>query len=120
MDVWINGTNITDYIAYQGVKWSRNDVDGPSAGRNMQGEMIRDRVSTKIRLDIKCRPLTGAEHQLVLNLLLPEFVTVMYDDPMYGRVTKTMYANNNSSEFCIKKSDNLEYWHNVTFPLIEK
>ena len=120
MEVWINGTNITNYIAYQGVKWSRNDVDGPNAGRNMVGSMVRDRVSIKIRLDIKCRPLTGAEHQLVLNLLMPEFVTVMYDDPMYGRVTKIMYANNNSSEFCIKKSDKLEYWHNVTFPLIEK
>ena len=120
MEVWINGLNITKYIAFQGVKWSRNDIDGPNAGRNMEGTMIRDRVATKIRLDIKCRPLTNAEHQLLLNRLTPEFVTVMYDDPQYGRTTRVMYANNNSSEFCIRKPDGTEYWHNVTFPLVEQ
>ena len=120
MEVWINGLNITKYIAFQGVKWSRNDIDGPNAGRNMEGTMIRDRVATKIRLDIKCRPLTNAEHQLLLNRLTPEFVTVMYDDPQDGRVTRVMYANNNSSEFCIRKPDGTEYWHNVTFPLVEQ
>ena len=120
MEVWINGTNITDYIAYRGVKWSRNDIDGPNAGRNMSGEMIRDRVSTKIRLDITCRPLLGYEHQALLNLLMPEFVTVTYDDPLYGRVSKIMYANNHSSEYCIKKRNGREYWHNVSFPLVER
>lgn len=120
MEVWIDGVNISDYIAFQGVKWSRNDIDGPNAGRNIVGTMIRDRVAIKIRLDIKCRPLLSSEHQTLLNLIMPEFVSVTYDDPKDGRVTRIMYANNNNSEFCIKKSNNIEYWHNVTFPLIEQ
>lgn len=133
----INGTDITDYIAHQGVKWSRNDVDGPNAGRTMSGLMIRDRVATKIRLDITCRPLKNDELRILLNLLLPEFITVTYDDPMYGVVTKTMYSNNNPATFLFKRIPNtpelwwtchdpddipesFEYWTNVTFPLVER
>ena len=131
----INGTDITDYIAHQGVKWSRNDIDGVNAGRSISGLMIRDRVATKIRLDITCRPLKNDELRTLLNLLLPEFVTVTYDDPMYGVVSKTMYANNNPATFLFKREFNapeewfichdsapepFEYWTNVTFPLVER
>ena len=37
--------DITPYIAHGGIKWSRNDVDGPNAGRMQNGEMI-DSVKT--------------------------------------------------------------------------
>ena len=120
MQISINGTNITHLIAFQGVKWSRNDIDGPNAGRNLSGTMIRDRVSTKIRMDITCRPLTASEHTMLMNLLMPEFVTVVYDDPQAGRVQKVMYANNHTSEYCIKRANGRELWFNVTFPLIER
>ena len=132
----IDGTDITDYIAHQGVKWSRNDIDGVNAGRTISGLMIRDRVATKIRLDITCRPLKNDELRTLLNLLLPEFVTVTYDDPMYGVVSKTMYANNNPATFLFKREPKVpelwsfchpgeapepfEYWTNVTFPLVER
>ena len=131
----IDGTDITDLIAFSGVKWSRNDVDGPNAGRNQQGEMIRDRVATKVRLDITCKPMKLSELRMLLNLLLPEFVTVTYDDPMYGVVSKTMYANNNPAEFLMRKEYNPpqqwyichtdppppeEYWYNISFPLVER
>lgn len=133
----IDGTDITDYIAHQGVKWSRNDIDGVNAGRTISGLMIRDRVATKIRLDITCRPLKNDELRTLLNLLLPEFVTVTYDDPMYGVVSKTMYANNNPATFLFKRipqvpelwtlchdpeeaPEPFEYWTNVTFPLVER
>lgn len=131
--ITINGTDITDMIAFQGVKWTRADIDGPSAGRTLSGLMIRDRVATKIRLDITCRPLKSDELNTLLNLILPEFVTVTYEDPMEGLVTKTMYANNNNAQFLMKKTYELpdelwyyterepvEYWSEVTFPLVER
>jgi len=119
----INGTNITPLIAYQGVQWKRNDIDGPNAGRTLSGLMIRDRVATKIRLDITCTPLTLEQVRTLLNLIYPEFVTVMYDDPMEGIVTKVMYSNNNGAQFLKKQPDEIggaEYWDNITFPLIER
>ncbi len=133
--ITIDGVDITPYIAYQGVQWSRNDVDGPNAGRTMSGLMIRDRVATKIRLDITCRPLKTDELRTLLNLIYPEFVTVVYEDPMQGMVSKTMYANNNKAQFlqnyepeetdcqwiCGKDPGQpYERWFNITFPLVER
>lgn len=118
--ITIDGVDITKYIAFNGVQWSRNDVDGPNAGRTLSGLMIRDRVATKIRLDITCRPLTQTELNTVLNLIYPVFVTVTYEDPMHGLVTKTMYANNNKATFFRKKNDTTEYWSDITFPLVER
>ena len=117
----IDGTDITNLIAYQGVQWKRNDIDGPSAGRTLSGLMIRDRVATKIRLDITCRQLTLDEARMLLNLLMPEFVSVTYDDPMDGLVTRTMYANNNGAQFLFARdNDTKEWWDNVSFPLVER
>ena len=87
---------MTPYIATGGVKWQRNDIDSPDTGRAMDGMMYRGRVATKIRLDITCRLLRADELRIVLNAILPEYVSVTYDDPMYGRVTKTMYSDRKS------------------------
>ena len=119
MTLSIDGTDITSYIAYGGLKWSRQDVDSADAGRDMAGYMHRGRVATKIRLDVTCRLLNSTELYTVLNLLLPEQVAVTYNDPMLGTVTKLMYANNNPAVYQIKKSNGDEYWSGVTFPLIE-
>ena len=133
----IDGTDITPYIAHKGVKWTRYDIDGVAAGRTISGLMIRDRVATKIRLDITCRPMKNDELRILLNILLPEFISVTYDDPMLGFVTKTMYANNNPATFLFKREIELpelwtmchdpadapqpfEYWTDVTFPLVER
>ena len=116
----IGNFDMTPYIAYGGVKWSRNDIDDPETGRAMNGLMYRGRVATKIRLDVTCRPLKAAELRTILNKILPEYVTVTYDDPMLGTVTKTMYSNNNPAVFQMKKADGTEWWSGVTFPLIER
>jgi len=116
----IDGTDITSLIALGGIKWQRNDLESPDAGRTLDGIMHRGRVTTKIRLDITCRPLTKSEVQMVLNLIYPEYVTVVYDDPMEGRVMKSMYSNNNPATFQMVHSDGTETWDDVTFPLIEQ
>lgn len=119
MTVEINGVDITSYIAIGGFKWSRNDVDGPNAGRTLAGLMDRDRIATKIRLDITCRPLRIRELNTVLNLIMPEYVQVTYDDPLYGRRTATMYSNNNPASYSMTKYG-VEWWDGVTFPLVER
>lgn len=115
----IDNTDIVDYIAYNGLKWERYDVDSPDTGRTLDAKMHRGRVATKIRMDITCRPMNSTELRTLLNLILPEYITVEYDDPMLGRVTKQMYSNNNPASYLIKKRDGRELWSGVTFPLIE-
>lgn len=120
MTLKINGVDFMPYIAKQGVKWQRSDVDQTNSGRAMDGTMYRGRVASKIRLDITCRPLTATEAMLVLSTILPEYVTVEYYDPMYGyRSGVTMYSNNNPATFLIEKPED-DWWSGITFPLIER
>ena len=120
MTLTIGGVNIVPYIAQGGLKWQRNDIETSSAGRTMDGTMYRGRVATKIRMDITCRPLTATELSTVLNAIYPEYVTVVYSDPMSGSVSKTMYSNNNPASFLLIQPDGTELWTGVTFPLIER
>lgn len=116
-DVWVN---IVPYIAREGVKWQRADIDGSDAGRDLSGDLHRNRVSTKTRLDITCRLLTDAENQTILTLLEPEYITVRYTAPNTGSVVeKTMYSNNISVSYALTRFDGSSMWA-VSFPLIER
>lgn len=121
MVLTVNGVNLIPYIAYGGVKWQRSDIDGPNAGRALDGDIIRDRVATKIRVDVTCRPLYLHEASIVLSAIMPEFVNVIYTDPQAGGVVeKTMYSNNNPAQFLMKDRAGREMWSGITFPLIER
>ena len=117
----VNGVDFTQFIAKGGIKWQRNDIAAPNSGRTMDGMMHRGKVTTKIRLDITCRPLDAEEVMLVLNTILPEYVSVDYYDPMYGdRGGVTMYSNNNPASFLLARDDGNDLWGGITFPLIER
>lgn len=115
----IGGLDVVPFIALGGLKWQRNDVEAPGTGRTMDGTLQRGRVATKIRLDITCKPLRASELRTLLNAIYPQYVSVTYDDPMYGTVTKTMYSNNNPASFLLIDSNGEETWSGITFPLIE-
>ena len=116
----VNGVNMLNYLAEDGLKWTRNDVDSDDAGRTLDGVMHRDRVASKVRLHVKCRPLTQNEAMAVLRAIIPEYVTVRYIDPQDGSVTKTMYSNNIPAMCAIVRPDGTGLWTGIEFPLIER
>lgn len=113
----VNGIDMMPYIAQNGIKWQRNDIDGANAGRTMDGTMHRQRVTSKARLDVTCLPLTSAETAVVLNAIWPEYVEVEYTDPMDGIVIRTMYSNNIPATYVDTDTDR---WEGITFALIER
>lgn len=120
MTFTINNVDMTPYIAAKnGIKWTRNDLEAPNAGRLLNGTMMRGRVAIKMKLEVTCRPLTKSELSTVLNLIKPEFVTVYYDDPQDGVSIRTMYSNNVPATFLVKRSNGEERW-TLTFPLVER
>lgn len=116
----INEVDILPYVAYKGIKWQLSDLDGPSAGRTLDGVMHRARVASKARLDITCRPLKASEAATVLQAIKPEYVKVEYIDPMEGHTTKTMYANNRPATHLLIQDDGTEWWDGIVFPLVER
>lgn len=112
----INGVDMTPFISRKGLKWKRNDLDGENAGRTLDGVMHRDRVGSKVRLDITCLPLSSENAAVVLHAIYPEYVTVEYLDPMLGMTEKTMYSNNNPATFIDTVTD---MWEGIEFALVE-
>jgi hypothetical protein len=121
MTLTINGVDIVPFVAFGGLAYLHSDIDAPDSGRTLDAQMHRGRVASKVRLDVTCKPLTTAEVQTVLNAIKPEWVTVVYTDPMLGtNVTKTMYSNNRKASFLLHRSNGQDMWKVDTFPLIEK
>ena len=116
----INGVSLLSYLAEDGIKWTRFDVEAPDTGRTLDGVMHRGRVASKVRLDITCRPLKSAEAMAVLSAIKPEFVTVRYIDPQDGSATRTMYSNNIPTICATVNPDGTAIWKGLTFPLIER
>ena len=114
-------SDITQYMAHGGLKWSRNDVEAANAGRTQEGDMERDRVAIKYRFDITCRPLTASEQATLLQLIQPVFVDVRYTDPVTNTIQDgTFYSNNIPSTFSIVDSRGVDWWTGLAFPLVEK
>ena len=116
----VNGISLVNYLAEDGIKWTRFDVEAPDTGRTLDGVMHRGRVASKVRLDITCRPLQSSEIMVVLGAIMPEYVTVRYIDPQDGAVTKTMYSNNIPTICANVNPDGTAVWKGLTFPLIER
>lgn len=117
--------DITPWIAWQGLTFSRNDVDAPQAGRDMSGYMHRGRVAQKEKMQITTVPLTRAQMTQLHQLIDPEtfYVRVNPYPKTNAPHTMSMYSNNLQTSYIIFK----KRWNGVIdedlqtakFPLIE-
>ena len=112
--------DITPWIAWQGLTFSRNDVDSPDAGRTMSGLMMRGRVASKEKMEVKTVQLTRAQSSQLQTLLFPESIQVRvtpYPRTNSAHVMK-MYSNNVKTTYVIHR-ENGEDLQSLSFPLIE-
>lgn len=114
---WVD---ITKYIAWQGLTFSRNDVDAPDAGRDMSGLMHRGRVGVKEKMNINTVQLTRQQSADLQTLLYPETIQVRVTP--YPRTNAaqilSMYTNNVKTTYVIHRA-NGEDLQSLSFPLIE-
>jgi hypothetical protein len=122
VEIWGNNqwNDITPYIAWRGLNFSRNDVDAPDAGRSMDGLMHRGRVASKEKMNIQTVILTKDQSAWIQTLLFPETIQVRVTP--YPRTNAqhimNMYSNNVKTEYAIHRS-NGDDLQSLTFPLIE-
>ena len=96
-----------------------SDLDGES-NRNANGDLMRDRIATKRKLEIEYPPLDPSDISLILKAISPVFISVEYPDPQEGRfITKTMYAGDKSSPM-YSIINGQPKWSGLKFNLIEK
>lgn len=115
-----NWIDITPYIGWQGLTFSRNDVDAPDAGRDMSGLMHRGRVAVKEKINITTVTMTKAQSAALQTLLYPESIQVRVNP--YPRTnashTMTMYTNNVKTTHVMTTQGGDEL-QSLSFPLIE-
>lgn len=115
-----NWIDITSYIAWQGLTFSRNDVDAPDAGRDMSGLMHRGRVAVKEKMNIQTVTMTKAQSAALQTLLYPQSIQVRVNP--YPRTnashTMTMYTNNVKTTYVVHTNGGDEL-QSLSFPLIE-
>ena len=124
VEIYDNSTSswfdITPWIAWQGLTFSRNDVDAPNAGRDMAGTMHRGRVASKEKMNINTVQLTRAQSSKLQTLLYPETIYVRVTP--YPRTNTayimSMYSNNVKTTYVIHR-ENGEDLQSLSFPLIE-
>ena len=121
--VVINGTDISDYIEFRGLSWSYRYITGQNGGLTLAGYTQLDVLATKIDLSVKCRALTLDELGTLLTAITPAEVSVTYDDPQLGTVTKTMHPSGQAASFFNDVSADPwahEYvWDGISFKLEE-
>lgn len=113
---WVD---ITPYIKYGGLTFSRNDVEAPDSGRTLDGVMHRARVAIKERMDIETIPLKKSQVVTLQSLLYPETFQVRVNPypQTNASVTMTMYSNSVKTTHVIHRvNDDLQ---SVSFPLVE-
>lgn len=114
---WVD---ITPYIAWQGLTFSRNDVDAPDAGRDMSGLMHRGRVAVKEKMNIQTVTMTKQQSASLQTLLYPQSITVRVTP--YPRTNAsqimTMYTNNVKTTYVVHRNNGDEL-QSLSFPLIE-
>lgn len=90
----INGVAMPTPKTFQ---WDIMDIDGQST-RMANGDMNRDRITRKRKLNIEWGPLSDAQSSTILNAISGEFFQCTYPDAESGGVeTRTFYTGDRSA-----------------------
>ena len=75
------------------MKYNRIDYDSEDSFRSMSGDMVRDRIATKVKLECTWNYLTQDEAHKLLDAVKCTFFHVQYIDPFENKwVDKVMYV----------------------------
>ena len=115
----INGVDFSDVLIESGIVWERNDLDAENAGRDLNGDMIRDRVTSKVTLKISTLPLTTEQISPLLKAIYPQEHNVTYLDPQEGAVVTKKFYVAKCPATCEVQYGNTQLWNGVSFSHIE-
>jgi hypothetical protein len=107
--------------AHGGAIFSVQDIDSAETGRNQNGEMMRDRVATKIKWQLTFPPLSRAKLSALLNSDIKKVTfKFTYPDPFSSSemITKECYVGDRTTPM-YSMSSGLPMWENVSFSIIE-
>lgn len=97
-----------------------SDVDGES-NRNAKGDLVRDRITTKYKLNLEWEYLTPLECSDILNAVEDVFFEVEFVNPKTGGyTTATMYVGDREAPLAFFNDDGELLWKGLKFNLVER
>lgn len=72
-------------------------IDADSSGRNANGDMVRNVITKKVKLDCNWGPLSDNEISTLLQMVDGSSFSVTYPDPKDGIVTREFYVGDRSA-----------------------
>ena len=68
------------------LEWQESDLDSSEgSGRNVLGDMFRDRITVKRKLSVTFPPMLTSEMSRILKAIEPIFFDITYPDPKEGK-----------------------------------
>lgn len=114
----VNGATLPTPKTYS---WIIQDIDGKTT-RNASGNMVRDRITSKIKLTIEWGPLSNEQISQILTAVEDPFFQASYLDAQAGgMVTKTFYVGDRTSPSYSWNDQFKNYaWSGLSFDIIEQ
>lgn len=117
----VNGHDYTKYIAEDGLKPSRNDLDGDGSGRNLlDGLMVRSRVASKKKWTVTFNRLGESLASQLLTDMWPEYVKITMLDAKENRHIQREYYCSTINEGVQRYVNGATVYDGITFNITER
>ncbi len=117
----VNGHDYTRYLAEDGLKPSRNDVDAEGSGRNLlDALMYRTRIATKRKWTVSFNRLSAETLSQLERDMEPVFVRVTLLDAKENRHVERSYYTSTINEGVQRYIGGETVYDGVTFNLTER
>lgn len=116
----LDGDNLPE-PAKGGAVFSVQDIDSSETGRNQNGDMMRERVATKVKWQLTFPPLSRAMLAKLLNSDIKNTTfEFTYPDPYSATemVTKECYVGDRTAPM-YSMVDGMPMWENISFAVVE-
>lgn len=117
----VNGHDYTEYLAEDGLKPSRNDLDADGSGRNLlDGLMYRSRIATKLKWTVTFNRLDAAVLSQIESDLNAEFVKIKLLEALSNRYVTRSYYCSTINEGVQRYVGGKTVYDGVTFNITER
>lgn len=117
----INSHDYTKYIAEDGLKPSRNDLDADGSGRNLlDGLMVRSRITSKTKWTVTFTLMGESIASQLLNDMWPQYVSITMLDAKENRYIEREYYCSTINEGIQRYIGGQTMYDGITFNITER
>lgn len=105
------------------LEWQESDLDSSEgSGRNINGDMFRDRITVKRKLSVTFPPMLTSEISKILEAIEPVFFDIKYPDPKVGKdLTMNVYVSDRTVPVYRFDKDAKQWlWQGLAIEFIER